>query len=97
MATDIAVTYGSSKKVTLTHSRPQLLPRFDPWMHEKTAARLQELGVELALGSRVDLSTVSEDKKRFKLLDGRELQGDLIVSGVRRGQASEQEADSFGS
>lgn len=74
------MTYGSSKKVTLTHSRPQLLPRFDPWMHEKAAARLTELGVELVLGSRVDLNTVSSDKNSFKLMDGRHLQGDLTVS-----------------
>ncbi|GAC94348.1 hypothetical protein PHSY_001919 [Pseudozyma hubeiensis SY62] len=79
LATDIAVTYGSSKKVTLTHSRSQLLPRFDPWMHEKAAARLIELGVELVLGSRVDLKSVSGDKSSFRLMDGRQLQGDLTL------------------
>ncbi|KAJ9480406.1 Pyr_redox_2 domain-containing protein [Pseudozyma hubeiensis] len=79
LATDIAVTYGSSKKLTLTHSRPQLLPRFDPWMHEKAAARLTELGVELVLGSRVDLNSVSDGKNSFRLMDGRELQGDLTL------------------
>lgn len=79
LATDIAVTYGSSKRVTLTHSRQQLLPRFDPWMHDKAAARLSELGVELVLGSRVDLSSLSSDKKSFKLVDGRQLKGDLTL------------------
>ncbi|SJX61512.1 related to AIF1-mitochondrial cell death effector [Sporisorium reilianum f. sp. reilianum] len=79
LATDIAVTYGRSKKVTLTHSRAQLLPRFDAWMHAKAAARLRELGVELQLGSRVDLGSVSSDKKRFRLVDGRQLEGDLTL------------------
>lgn len=83
LASDIAVTYGSSKQVTLTHSRAQLLPRFDPWMHEKAAARLSELGVELVLGSRVDLGSSSSDKRSFKLMDGRELKGDLTVSAGR--------------
>ncbi|KAI3491315.1 hypothetical protein L1887_44350 [Cichorium endivia] len=80
LATDIAVTYGRSKRVTLTHSRAQLLPRFDPWMHERAAARLSELGVELVLGSRVDLGSLSSDKRSFRLLDGRQLEGDLTVS-----------------
>ena len=80
LASDIAVTYGSTKKVTLTHSRPQILSRFKLWMHEKAAARLEELGVDLVLGSRVDLSSVSEDRKSLQLLDGQELKADLIVS-----------------
>ncbi|SPO27554.1 related to AIF1 - mitochondrial cell death effector [Ustilago trichophora] len=79
LATDIAVMYGTSKKVTLTHSRAQLLPRFDPWMHEKAAARLSELGVELVLGSRVDVGSVSSDRKSFKLMDGRQLEADLTL------------------
>lgn len=79
------MTYGTSKKVTLTHSREQLLPRFDRWMHEKAAARLSELGVELILGSRVDVGwvssdRVSSDRKSFKLMDGRQLEADLTVS-----------------
>lgn len=49
-------------------------------MHEKAAARLEELGVDLVLGSRVDLSSVSEDRKSLQLLDGQELKADLIVS-----------------
>ncbi|GAK67636.1 iron uptake cluster protein [Moesziomyces antarcticus] len=79
LATDIAVTYGRSKRVTLTHSRAQLLPRFDPWMHERAAARLSELGVELVLGSRVDLGSLSSDRRSFRLLDGRQLEGDLTL------------------
>lgn len=74
------MTYGRSKRVTLTHSRAQLLPRFDPWMHERAAARLSELGVELVLGSRVDLGSLSSDRRSFRLLDGRQLEGDLTVS-----------------
>ncbi|KAN0063626.1 cytochrome b [Thecaphora frezii] len=79
LASDIASTYGTSKKVTLTHSRTRLLPRFDAWMHDKAAARLQGLGVELVLGSRVDLATVSADQKSFRLVDGRRLSGDLVL------------------
>jgi pyruvate/2-oxoglutarate dehydrogenase complex dihydrolipoamide dehydrogenase (E3) component len=49
-------------------------------MHEKAAARLSELGVELVLGSRVDLGSLSSDRRSFRLLDGRQLEGDLTVS-----------------
>ena len=33
-ATDIADVY-PTKEVTLVHSRDQLLPRFDKWMHNR--------------------------------------------------------------
>ena len=39
-ATDIADVY-PNKTVTLVHSRGQLLPRFDRWMHETSTTPLQ--------------------------------------------------------
>lgn len=77
MAGDIAERY-PAKTVTLTHSR-NLLPRFDPWMHEQASRQLEALGVRLVLGSRVDLTSLSADKRSIRLMNGQELTADLIV------------------
>ena len=41
-ATDIADVY-PNKEVTLVHSRGQLLPRFDKWMHDTGTVPLESL------------------------------------------------------
>ena len=41
-ATDIADVY-PGKEVTLVHSRDQLLPRFDKWMHDSGTVSLAPL------------------------------------------------------
>lgn len=79
MAGDISERY-PDKKVTLTHSR-NLLPRFDPWMHERASQHLDTLGVKLVLGSHVDLDSISEDETSLRLQNGQELKADLIVRG----------------
>ncbi|PWN51981.1 FAD/NAD(P)-binding domain-containing protein [Violaceomyces palustris] len=54
-ATDIASVY-PEKKVTLIHSRKQLLPNFDERIHTVAYARLMELGVNVVLGERLALT-----------------------------------------
>ena len=59
MATDIkslANREGLQKKVTLIHSRQQLLPNFDPQIHEVALKRLKELGVNVILGHRLAMT-----------------------------------------
>ncbi|KAF9787765.1 hypothetical protein BJ322DRAFT_1045036 [Thelephora terrestris] len=55
-ATDIADVY-PNKAVTLVHSRDQLLPGFDKWMHDTITNRLREMNVRLLLNTRIDLSS----------------------------------------
>ncbi|MCO5550072.1 hypothetical protein L7F22_003551 [Adiantum nelumboides] len=54
-ATDIKSVY-PDKKVTLIHSRKQLLPNFDEEVHKVALKRLQELGVDAVLGERLALT-----------------------------------------
>lgn len=56
-ATDIADAY-SDKEVTLVHSRDQLLPGFDKWMHDTAVDRLREINVRLLLNTRIDLNSL---------------------------------------
>lgn len=56
-ATDIADVY-PNKEVTLAHSRDQLLPGFDRWMHDQIVNRLREANVRLLLGARIDTSSL---------------------------------------
>ena len=98
-ASDIAETY-PEKQVTLVHSGPQLLPRFDLCLHEEceyscycSLSRLasygiwcrclvgmrvlSDLGVNVMLSSRVDLST--KTKRTLRTCDGRFISAELIV------------------
>lgn len=98
-ASDIAWVYGtqkspgqlqgnqeqtSPKRVTLLSSSARILPRFQPWMHEHATKFLEELGVEVLLGARADMTTLdnSSDNKNRKLktLDGRTVEAEIIVS-----------------
>lgn len=54
-ASDIKSVY-PDKKVTLIHSRRQLLPNFDEKVHAVALKRLQELGVDVVLGERLALT-----------------------------------------
>ncbi len=76
-ASDIAAVYPFSKRITLVHSRPLLLNRFDKFMHEKAYAKLKEMGVDVHLDSRV---TMAKDEGKVVLRDGTEVEADLIVS-----------------
>ncbi|SPO21435.1 uncharacterized protein UTRI_00912 [Ustilago trichophora] len=54
-ATDIASVH-PGKKVTLIHSRKQLLPNFDERVHDIAYHRLKQLGVNVVLGERLALT-----------------------------------------
>lgn len=84
MATDIAAVYGpGAKKITLIHSRPHLLNRFDEFMHIEAAKKMEALQVEVVLDSRVDLAfAATAPEGNVRTLDGRDLQADLVVSGM---------------
>ncbi|KAI8445868.1 hypothetical protein BY996DRAFT_7905526 [Phakopsora pachyrhizi] len=63
-ATDIAHRYkllNKPKSITLIHSRARLMPLFKPEVHAKAKAALEELGVRLVLGERVDLRNLKSD------------------------------------
>jgi len=90
-ASDIKDLY-PEKHVTLLHSRAQLLPRFSPLMHNEIARGLEDIGVELLLSTRLDLSSLSEHRKQSRLpngntshprtvrtTDGRTLSADLVL------------------
>ena len=78
MATDIKEIY-PDKRVTLVHSRPHLMNRFDTKLHAIIEERAKEMGIKLVLGSRVKLPKdgFPTDGSAFDidLIDGRKLEG----------------------
>ncbi|KIJ58471.1 hypothetical protein HYDPIDRAFT_102602, partial [Hydnomerulius pinastri MD-312] len=83
-ASDIAALY-PRKCVTLLHSRMQLLPRFDPGLGDEVFQGLQELGVRIVLGERLDMSSLHNPKEGtigtrvIRTTKGRVIEGDLVV------------------
>ncbi|KAF9222172.1 FAD/NAD(P)-binding domain-containing protein [Gyrodon lividus] len=85
-ASDIAGIY-PHKCVTLLHSRTRLLPRFDEALGDEVLQGLQELGVRVILGERLDMSSlknggsgrVNAETKLIKTMKGRELEVDLLL------------------
>ncbi|KAF7985474.1 hypothetical protein HWV62_5243 [Athelia sp. TMB] len=81
-ASDIAAVH-PGKKVTLLHSRLQLLPRFDPAMHSEILEAMRELGVEVVLGERLDLASAREEsaagRRVVRTVAGREIAADLLL------------------
>jgi NADH dehydrogenase FAD-containing subunit len=81
MATDIIATHGKTKTVTLLHSRPHLLNRFDEFLHTHALSRMQEMGIEVILGARVESQFINKvERGMVRTMDGREIEADLIVS-----------------
>ncbi|KAK4705113.1 apoptosis-inducing factor 2, partial [Phenoliferia sp. Uapishka_3] len=83
-ACDIPILFsGSSKSVTLVHSRKQLMPRFHPALSDIVQKRFDELGVKTVLGSRAVVPEGGwesvKDGGKILLEDGREVEGDLII------------------
>lgn len=82
--TDIAEAF-PDKPVTLLHSRKQLLPRFDVKMHDQVVERMSELSVNLLLGERLDLSSVSasalntNEEHVLRTTSGREIRAGLVL------------------
>ena len=57
MASDIATLYaGQGKRITLIHSRSNLLPAFDHEVHVRALKFLRQLGVDVVLGQRLALA-----------------------------------------
>ncbi|GBE85966.1 iron uptake cluster protein [Sparassis latifolia] len=87
-ATDVADAY-PTKRVTLLHSRAQLLPRFDEGMHKEILARLSALNVDTILGERLDLSSLTNGQavrgendsieRVVRTQNGRQIRAELIV------------------
>ncbi|KAF7794141.1 hypothetical protein EIP86_005272 [Pleurotus ostreatoroseus] len=85
-ASDIAEVF-PTKSVTLLHSRPQLLPRFDEAMHEEIVSALESLNVKTVLGERLDMSSMvktSEDKRgrtvrTVKTQSGKEISAGIVL------------------
>ncbi|EKM51005.1 uncharacterized protein PHACADRAFT_187619 [Phanerochaete carnosa HHB-10118-sp] len=88
-ATDTAEVW-PNKRVTLLHSRKQLLPRFDEAMHEEIITTLSELNIKVILGERLDLSAppkivVNEsgmEERIARTRSGRALHTGVVASGI---------------
>ncbi|KAJ3497804.1 hypothetical protein NLJ89_g10300 [Agrocybe chaxingu] len=85
-ATDIKSVY-PAKKVTLLHSRKQLLPRYDIKMHEEILRSCENMDIEVILGERLDMDSVEDGKgkhnergqKVVRTVTGREIAADLLL------------------
>ncbi|TCD67840.1 hypothetical protein EIP91_011902 [Steccherinum ochraceum] len=85
-ATDIADIY-PSKTVTLLHSRPRLLPRFDESMHAEIMGALSSLNVTTILGDRLDLSGPPRSERNkdgilehvVRTVSGREIRASVVL------------------
>lgn len=75
----------SPKKITLVHSRDRFLPLYKQEVHDEIMRRMNELGVEVVLGERLELPSVeqerSEGPKTRKVVtkQGKEIEYDLLV------------------
>lgn len=88
-ATDIASLY-PEKDVTLIHSRTQLLPNFDPRVHEVAYRRLKELGVRVVLGERLALT---EGCPRGSSVRAQASQPAVCTPGDARGEGAQAHAE----
>ncbi|KIP04635.1 hypothetical protein PHLGIDRAFT_25487 [Phlebiopsis gigantea 11061_1 CR5-6] len=85
-ATDIADVF-PQKRVTLLHSRKQLLPKYEERMHDEIMSSLSEMNVKAVLGERLDLSVppkivhIADGTKErvVKTQSGRELHAGLVL------------------
>ncbi|KAI0536849.1 hypothetical protein GGR58DRAFT_375744 [Xylaria digitata] len=83
MATDLKEIY-PEKEITLIHSRDQLMPLYHKNLSEIIKARCQELGINLVLGSRVNIpeDEFQNDSKgpiAISLQNGNTLQADAVI------------------
>lgn len=74
------------KKITLLCSRDRLLPRFSPWMHERSLEALENLGVSVLFKARADMDleslnreTSQGQEKIIRTTDGREVTAELVL------------------
>lgn len=90
-ASDIAAVHPHKKRVTLLHSRLQLLPRFEPALGDEALTALQDLGVQVVLGERLDLASLhphqcdgadengTEKAFHVRTLSGREIDAEIVL------------------
>ncbi|BGP03802.1 hypothetical protein JCM10021v2_007550 [Rhodotorula toruloides] len=87
MATDLATLYPPPQKhITLIQSR-LLMPRFHPALHALVLRRLEELDVEVVLGSRAEVPRegwegVGREGGTVRLTDGREVEADYVIHAL---------------
>ncbi|KAI0006484.1 FAD/NAD(P)-binding domain-containing protein [Xylariaceae sp. FL0662B] len=88
MATDLKEIY-PEKQVTLVHSRNQLMPLYHEKLDEIIKERCKELGVELKLGSRVNvppggfpLDNASGSPVTVSLQSGENLTADFVITAT---------------
>ncbi|KIJ19554.1 hypothetical protein PAXINDRAFT_166669 [Paxillus involutus ATCC 200175] len=86
-ASDLAAIH-PRKRVTLLHSRSRLLPKFDKALGDEVLQGLQELGVHVILGERLDMSSLKDGggsengtggTRSARTMKGRELKADLLL------------------
>ncbi|KAI1793690.1 iron uptake cluster protein [Ganoderma leucocontextum] len=82
-ASDIAEIHPAAS-VTLLHSRPRLLPRFDEGMHSEILSTLSTLNICTILGDRLDLSSLKSKETRdgervVRTQSGREIRAELVL------------------
>ncbi|KAH8652137.1 hypothetical protein BX600DRAFT_516211 [Xylariales sp. PMI_506] len=85
MATDLKELY-PEKQVTLVHSRNQLMPNYHERLDQIIKERCKELGVELALGSRVVMPPngfpLEANATTVELVNGTKITADLVIPAV---------------
>ncbi|GAA5922678.1 hypothetical protein JCM1841_001101 [Sporobolomyces salmonicolor] len=71
------------KRVTLVHSRDRFLPLYKQEVHDEVMRRLEELGVDVVLGERLQLPSGEDDEpgvmKKVKTSSGKEIEYDLLL------------------
>ncbi|KAG7441944.1 FAD/NAD(P)-binding domain-containing protein [Guyanagaster necrorhizus] len=81
-ATDIK-DHDPSKKVTVIHSRPNLMSRFHPKLHEIVMEKFKAVGIEAILGQRVTIPEggFPNDGSEFviSLANGKEVKTELAI------------------
>ncbi|KAL5480617.1 hypothetical protein ACEPAI_1888 [Sanghuangporus weigelae] len=85
-ATDLKSVY-PEKHVTLLHSRTRLLPRFMRELHTEVLKSVEDLGVDLVLGERLDMASTLPENTKYnergqrivRTEKGRDIATDLIV------------------
>ncbi|KAF5364848.1 hypothetical protein D9757_011275 [Collybiopsis confluens] len=86
LATDLK-THGptQSKHVTIVHSRPRLLNRFHEGLHDISADKCKELGIDVILGKRVVVPQdgfppkTADEPFEIEFVGGGSVHGDLVI------------------
>ncbi|GAA5881251.1 hypothetical protein JCM16303_004864 [Sporobolomyces ruberrimus] len=76
-----AVRPANKKRITLVHSRDRFLPLYKQEVHDEVMRRLEELGVEVVLGERLELPETDKlgEMKKVTTSTGKEIEYDLLL------------------